>query len=41
MSSINVLHGKKTMIIIAHRLQIIKECDLVYRVENGKIIRER
>ena len=41
MSSINGLHGKKTMIIIAHRLQTIKECDLVYRVENGKIIRER
>ena len=41
MSSINSLHGKKTMIIIAHRLQTIKECDMVYRVENGKIIRER
>ena len=41
MSSINRLHGKKTMIIIAHRLQTIKECDMVYRVENGKIIRER
>lgn len=41
MSSINSLHGKKTMIIIAHRLQTIKECDLVYKVENGKIIRER
>ena len=41
MSSINSLHGKKTMIIIAHRLQTIKECDIVYRVENGKIIRER
>lgn len=41
MSSINRLHGKKTMIIIAHRLQTIKECDMVYKVENGKIIRER
>ena len=40
MSSINGLHGKKTMIIIAHRLQTIKECDLVYRVENGKIFEE-
>ena len=37
MSSINSLHGKKTMIIIAHRLQTIKECDIVYRVANGKI----
>ena len=37
MSSINRLHGKKTMIIIAHRIQTIKECDLVYKVEGGKI----
>ncbi|MGP1433491.1 MAG: ABC transporter ATP-binding protein [Catonella sp.] len=40
MSAINSLHGKKTMIIIAHRLQTIKDCDLVYRVGNGKIIKE-
>ncbi|MGP1402947.1 MAG: ABC transporter ATP-binding protein [Catonella sp.] len=40
MSSINSLHGKKTMIIIAHRLQTIKECDMVYRVIDGKIIEE-
>ena len=37
MESINSLHGKKTMIIIAHRLTTIEECDLVFRVENGKI----
>lgn len=41
MESINGLHGKKTMVIIAHRLQTIEGCDLVYRVENGKIVRER
>ena len=40
MSSINSLHGKKTMIIIAHRLQTIKECDIVYRVGDGKIKEE-
>jgi ABC-type multidrug transport system fused ATPase/permease subunit len=37
MESIHALHGKKTMVIIAHRLTTIEECDLVYRVENGKI----
>jgi ABC-type multidrug transport system fused ATPase/permease subunit len=37
MESINSLYGKKTMVIIAHRLTTIKDCDLVYRVENGKI----
>lgn len=41
MDSINALHGKKTMIIIAHRLTTIEGCDMVYRVENGKIERER
>lgn len=41
MESINRLHGKKTLIIIAHRLQTIEKCDMVYRVENGKIARER
>ena len=41
MDSINRLHGKKTLIIIAHRLQTIEKCDMVYRVENGKIERER
>ena len=41
MESINRLHGKKTLIIIAHRLQTIEKCDIVYRVENGKVSRER
>ena len=41
MESINRLHGKKTLVIIAHRLQTIEKCDMVFRVENGKINRER
>lgn len=41
MESINALHGKKTLVIIAHRLTTIEECDMVYRVENGDIVRER
>ena len=41
MDSINRLHGRKTIIIIAHRLQTIEKCDMVYRVENGQIARER
>lgn len=41
MDSINRLHGKKTLIIIAHRLQTIEKCDIVYRVENGQANRER
>ena len=41
MESINSLHGHKTLIIIAHRLQTIEKCDIVYRVEHGEIERER
>lgn len=41
MEAINRLHGKKTLIIIAHRLQTIEKCDIVYRVENGKAVIER
>lgn len=41
MESINRLHGRKTLIIIAHRLQTIEKCDLVYRVEDGKAVIER
>ena len=41
MESINRLHGRKTLIIIAHRLQTIEKCDVVYRVENGKAKIER
>lgn len=41
MDSINHFHGKKTLIIIAHRLQTIEKCDMIYRVEAGKAKRER
>lgn len=41
MDSINRLHGRKTLIIIAHRLQTIEKCDMVYRVADGKAVRER
>ena len=41
MDSINSLHGQKTLVIIAHRLQTIEKCDMVYRVEEGQIKRER
>ncbi len=37
MEAVNSFHGKKTMVIIAHRLNTIAKCDVIYKVENGKI----
>ena len=37
MEAINAFHGKKTMVIIAHRLHTIANCDVIYKVENEKI----
>lgn len=39
MEAINSLKGRKTMVIIAHRLKTIENCDILYKVENGKIER--
>ena len=39
MESINGLQGRKTLVIIAHRLRTIEKCDVVYRVEDGKAVR--
>lgn len=38
MESINHLKGKKTLVIIAHRLTTIEHCDVVYKVEGGQIM---
>lgn len=38
MEAINSFHGKKTMVIIAHRLNTIAKCDMVYKVENTKLL---
>lgn len=37
MEAIDSFHGKKTLIIIAHRLRTIENCDMIFRVEGGKI----
>lgn len=37
MDAIDSFHGKKTLIIIAHRLRTIENCDLIYKVDEGKI----
>lgn len=37
MDAINSFHGRKTMVIIAHRLNTIAKCDVIYKVEDEKI----
>ncbi len=38
MEAINSFHGRKTMVIIAHRLNTIEKCDIIYKVDEGKIV---
>jgi ABC-type multidrug transport system fused ATPase/permease subunit len=38
MEAINSFHGRKTMIIIAHRLNTIEKCDRIYEVRDQKIL---
>ncbi|MEH7129317.1 ABC transporter ATP-binding protein [Neobacillus drentensis] len=37
MKAIDCLKGEKTLIIIAHRLSTIENCDIVFKVDKGKL----
>ena len=37
MDAINSLRGSRTMIIIAHRLTTVENCDIIYQVKNRKV----
>lgn len=41
MDSIYRLKGQKTLVIVSHRTSAISGCDRIYRVEDGKVVRER
>ena len=41
MSAIDHFHGNITMIIIAHRLTTIKNCDIVFEISDGKAIERK
>ena len=38
MDAINNLHKEITIIIIAHRLNTIKDCDIIFKIDKGKIV---
>ena len=41
MESIEKLQGKKTLIIIAHRLTTLRNCDKIYEINNGKLVKRK
>lgn len=41
MEAIDSLQGEKTMIIIAHRLTTIRNCDFIYEIDGGTATRKR
>lgn len=40
MEAVYELHGNKTLVIVAHRLSTVANCDYLYRIENGEIVEE-
>jgi ABC-type multidrug transport system fused ATPase/permease subunit len=38
MAAVNALHGTKTLIIVAHRLTTVADCDTLYRLDKGQIV---
>ena len=38
MVAVNALKGQKTVIIVAHRLSTVEQCDRLYRLAGGKVI---
>jgi ABC-type multidrug transport system fused ATPase/permease subunit len=37
MEAVYALHGRKTVLIVAHRLSTVENCDYLYRLDNGRI----
>ena len=39
MAAVDAMHGLKTLVIVAHRLSTVDNCDLVYRLEDGLVVK--
>ncbi|HEY8119597.1 MAG TPA: ABC transporter ATP-binding protein [Methylophilaceae bacterium] len=40
MQAVAALHGRKTILIVAHRLSTVEQCDRLYRLDHGKLVAE-
>ena len=38
MDAIQEMSGQKTIVMIAHRLKTVKNCDIIYLMEQGKVV---
>lgn len=38
MSAVAALHGTKTILVVAHRLTTVADCDRIYRLDEGKVV---
>lgn len=36
--SIRTLHGQKSIIVIAHRLSTLRYCDLIFKLDSGRLV---
>lgn len=41
MESIDALQGSKTLIIVAHRLTTIRNCDKIYKIKDGVAVEQK
>ncbi len=39
MAAVNSLHGRKTLVIVAHRLSTVEQCDVLVRLEHGRLVK--
>ena len=40
MQAVRALQGTKTILIVAHRLSTVENCDRLYRLEQGRVVEE-
>jgi len=40
MQAVMALQGRKTILIVAHRLSTVEHCDRLYRLEQGRLVAE-